>query len=38
VYPPLRDADKLRIVTMQDYDEGALTRAREELGRIFRRR
>jgi iron(III) transport system substrate-binding protein len=38
VYPPLRDADKLRIVTMQDYDEEALTRAREELGRIFRRR
>jgi len=38
VYPPLRDADKLRIVPMQDYDEEALTRAREELGRIFRRR
>ncbi len=38
VYPPLKDAEKLRIVTMQDYDEAALTRAREELGRIFRRR
>lgn len=38
VYPPLKDAEKLRIVTMQDYDEAALTRAREELGRLFRRR
>jgi len=38
VYPPLRDAEKLRIVAMRDYDEAGLTRAREELGRIFRRR
>ncbi len=38
VYPPLRDAERLRIVAMRDYDEAGLTRAREELGRIFRRR
>jgi iron(III) transport system substrate-binding protein len=38
VLPPLPDADKIRIVAMRDYDEAALARAREELGRIFRRR
>ncbi len=38
VYPPLKDAEKLKILVMEDYDEAQLLRAREELGRIFRRR
>ncbi len=38
VYPPLRDAEKLRITVMEDYGEAEMLRARSELEQIFRRR
>jgi len=38
VYPPLRDAERLRITVMDDYGEAEMVRARSELERIFRRR
>lgn len=37
VYPPLRDADKLRIAVMDDYGDAEMFRARTELERVFRR-
>lgn len=38
VYPPIKDADKLRIVMMEDLDEAALKRFRDQVGAIFARR
>jgi iron(III) transport system substrate-binding protein len=38
IYPPIRDADKLRVVMMEDLDEREFQRARDELGPVFRRR
>ncbi len=38
VYPPLRDAEKLRITVMEDYGEAEMLRARSELEQVFRRR
>ncbi|MDR7484893.1 MAG: substrate-binding domain-containing protein [Armatimonadota bacterium] len=38
VYPPIRDADKLRIVMMDDLDDAELRKFREEFGRYFLRR
>ncbi|MGH2400073.1 MAG: ABC transporter substrate-binding protein [bacterium] len=38
VYPPIKDADKLRIVLMDDLDEAALKRFRDQVGAIFAKR
>ncbi|MDQ7857743.1 MAG: extracellular solute-binding protein [Armatimonadota bacterium] len=38
VYPPIRDADKLRIVMMEDLDDQELRRFHDEVGRLFVRR
>lgn len=38
VYPPIKDADKLRIVMMEDLDEAALKRFRDQVGAIFAKR
>ncbi len=38
IYPPIRDADKLRVLLMDDLDEQEFRRARDELGPLFRRR
>jgi iron(III) transport system substrate-binding protein len=38
VYPPIKDADNLRITLMEDLDEAALKRFREQVGAIFLKR
>ncbi|HEU5299047.1 MAG TPA: substrate-binding domain-containing protein, partial [bacterium] len=38
VYPPIKDADKLKIVMMEDLDEAELKAFRDGTGQIFRRR
>ncbi len=38
IYPPIRDAEKLRVILMEDLDEQEFRRARDELGPLFRRR
>ena len=38
VYPPLRDAERLRMMVMDDYGEAEMARARSELERVFDRR
>lgn len=38
IYPPIRDADRLRVTVMEDYDEETYRRAREEWAPLFRRR
>ena len=38
VYPPIKDADKLRIVMMEDLDEAELKAFRERFGRLFTNR
>ncbi|MDQ7801255.1 MAG: substrate-binding domain-containing protein [Armatimonadota bacterium] len=38
IYPPIKDADKLRVVLMEDLDEQEFRKARDELGPLFRRR
>ncbi|MDR7533760.1 MAG: substrate-binding domain-containing protein [Armatimonadota bacterium] len=38
VYPPIKDAEKLRVVPMDDLDEDELKQFREEFGRLFVRR
>ena len=38
VYPPIKDADKLRIVMMDDLDEQELKRFRDTIGAIFLKR
>ena len=38
IYPPIKDAEKLRILLMEDLDEQEFRKARDELGPLFRRR
>lgn len=38
IYPPIRDAERLRVMVMEDYDEDTYRRAREEWAPLFRRR
>lgn len=38
VYPPIRGADRLRVLVMEDYDEETYRRARQEMAPLFRRR
>ncbi|HXF81644.1 MAG TPA: extracellular solute-binding protein [bacterium] len=38
VYPPIKDAEKLRIVMMEDLDEAELAAFRNGTGQLFRRR
>ncbi len=38
VYPPIKDADKLRLVLMDDLDEQDLVKFRDEFGRFFLKR
>jgi iron(III) transport system substrate-binding protein len=38
VYPPIKDADKLRVLMMDDLDEDELKKFRDEYGRLFLRR
>ncbi len=38
VYPPIKDADKLRIVMMEELDEQALKRFRDQYGSLFLKR
>jgi len=38
VYPPIKDADKLRVVLMDDLDENELKKFRDEFGRFFLKR
>ncbi len=38
IHPPIRDADKLRVVLMDDLDEQELATVREEFGKIFLKR
>jgi len=38
VYPPIKDADKLRVVVMDEPTEEEFRRAREEFAALFRRR
>jgi iron(III) transport system substrate-binding protein len=38
VYPPIKDAEKLRIVMMEDLNEQELKRFHDEVGRVFVRR
>lgn len=38
VYPPIKDADKLRIVMMEDLDDQELKKFTEEFGRFFVKR
>lgn len=38
VYPPIKDADKLRIIMMDDLDDQELKRFRDSVGAIFRKR
>lgn len=37
VYPPIKDADKLRVILMEDLDEQELARFRQQFGVIFKR-
>ncbi len=38
IYPPIKDADKLRIALMEDLDEQEIARFREEFGKFFLKR
>ncbi len=38
VYPPIKDADRLRVVLMEEPTEEEFQRAREEFAGLFRRR
>lgn len=38
VYPPIKDADKLRVIMMDDLDEQELARFRQSIGVLFTRR
>jgi len=38
IYPPVRGADKLKVVVMEDLDERAYAQFREEFGALFRGR
>jgi hypothetical protein len=38
VYPPIKDADKLRIMMMDDLDDQDLKKFNEEFGRLFIKR
>lgn len=38
VYPPIKDADKLRVVLMEDLDEQELKTFRDDVGKIFAKR
>ncbi|MGH2376613.1 MAG: hypothetical protein ACRDIC_24540, partial [bacterium] len=38
IYPPIRDADKLKIMLMDDLDEQELKAFRDEFGRFFLKR
>lgn len=38
VYPPIKDADKLRVIMMEDLDEQELARFRQSIGALFTKR
>ncbi|GBD28708.1 hypothetical protein HRbin31_00729 [bacterium HR31] len=38
IYPPIRDADRLKVVVMEDLDEQAYAQFRQEFGGLFRGR
>mgnify|MGYP006977941374 CR=1 FL=1 len=35
IYPPVKDAEKLKILVMEDLSERAFIEARRELGQLF---
>jgi iron(III) transport system substrate-binding protein len=38
IYPPVRDADRLKLVVMEDLDEEGYAQIRQEFGALFRGR